>query len=93
MTFFLNPELPTRTLWQNLRTVGAAENPLNTGPMILSPDELNCYYSSDIVNNQPVYTPPVQTLQSEGVNFQTVSISTTKRESGTLGLKQSCNNI
>jgi hypothetical protein len=62
-----------------VRTFGAAESPLNTGPVIFSLDELNCYYSSDIGTNQPVYTPAAQTRQSEGFNFQTVSIFTTKR--------------
>jgi hypothetical protein len=79
MNRFLNPELPAKTLWQNLRTVGAAKNPLDTGPVIFSPDELNCYYSSDIVTDPPVYTPSAQTPQSEGFNFRMASISTTKR--------------
>jgi hypothetical protein len=61
-----------------LKTVGAAKNPLDTGPVIFSPDELNCYYSSDVVTDQPVDTPSAQTPQSEGFNFRTVSISTTK---------------
>jgi hypothetical protein len=70
-------ELPANTLWQNLRTVGAAENPLDTGPVIFSPDKMNC---SDIVTDQPVYTLPARTPQSvDGFNFRTVSISTTKR--------------
>jgi hypothetical protein len=47
--------------------------------VIFLPDELNCYYSSDIVTNQSVNTPSAQTLQSEGFNFRTVSISTKKR--------------
>jgi hypothetical protein len=41
MTRFLNSELPAKILWQNLRTVGVEENPLDTGPVIFSPDELN----------------------------------------------------
>jgi hypothetical protein len=74
ITHFLNHELAMTKI---LRTVGAAENPLDTGPVIFSPDELSCCYSSDIMTNQPVYTP-LYSPQSEGVNFQTVSISTTK---------------
>jgi hypothetical protein len=65
-----------KTLWKNLRTVGAAENQLDTGSVIFSPDELNCYYSADIVTNQPASL--ARTPQSETLNFQTVSISTAK---------------
>lgn len=49
MAKFLNPSLPSRVLWKNLKMIGATEDP-SDGPVIFSPEELNTFYSLDAVN-------------------------------------------
>jgi hypothetical protein len=53
MTKFLDPLLPSRILWRNMRPVGAAEDKLNSGLIIFYPDELHGFYSSDVVDDLP----------------------------------------
>jgi hypothetical protein len=42
---FFNPSSPSQILWKNLQMVGAAEDKLETGPVMFSEDELNTFYS------------------------------------------------
>jgi Reverse transcriptase (RNA-dependent DNA polymerase) len=80
MAKFLNPSLPSRVLWKNLRSVGAAEDKLDAGPIIFSPDELNNYYSSDVVRDLPnTNTNSSTSNQSDHFIFRTVSFFDVKK--------------
>jgi hypothetical protein len=57
MAKFLNPSLPSNILWKNLKIVGAAQDKLDTGPVLFSSEELNSFYSLDTVTDLP---PPVR---------------------------------
>jgi hypothetical protein len=78
MARFLNPSLSSKILWKNLRSVGAVDSSLDTAPVIFSPDELNVFYSSNIVVDPPSPRPSSQTLRTGLFNFRTVSISEVK---------------
>jgi hypothetical protein len=54
MAKFLNPSLPSNVLWKKLKSIGAAEDKLDTGSVIFSPDELNTFYSLDPGVDLPV---------------------------------------
>jgi hypothetical protein len=46
MATFLNLSLPTGIFWKNMKD-------LDSGPIMFSPDELNTFYSSDVVGDLP----------------------------------------
>jgi hypothetical protein len=73
MAKLLNPSLPSGVLWRNLRVVGVAENKLDSCPIMFPPDELNTFYSSEVVRNLPnsntVFSP---SNQSDHFIFRTV---------------------
>jgi hypothetical protein len=52
MAKFLNPYLPSKTLWKNLNHL-CAENTLDTAPVIFSLNDLNSFYSSDTKADLP----------------------------------------
>jgi len=80
MAKFLNPLLPPKILWKNLKLVGAAEDKLDSSPVIFSPDELNSFYSSDIVTDLPDSSlPPSSSNQSDHFDFRTVTFSVVKQ--------------
>jgi Reverse transcriptase (RNA-dependent DNA polymerase) len=80
MAKFLNPSLPSRVLWKNLRSVGAAEDKLDSGPIMFSPDELNNFYSSDTVPYSPnTSSNPSISNQPDKFVFRTVSFFDVKK--------------
>jgi hypothetical protein len=78
MAKLLNPSLATGVLWRNLRVVGVAENKLDSGPIMFPPDELNTFYSSDVVRDLP-NTNSVLSNQSDHFIFRTVSFCDVKK--------------
>jgi hypothetical protein len=85
MAKFLNPSLPTGILWKNLKVAGVSENKLNSGPIMFSPDELNTFYSSDVVGDLPnsntVLSP---SNQSDHFIFRSVSFCDVKKAIGSV---------
>jgi hypothetical protein len=80
MAKFLNPSLPSKTLWKNLRAIGAAGDKLDTGPIIFSPDELNTFYSLDVDVDLPGPSIPSSiSNESDLFAFRTVPFSDVKR--------------
>jgi Reverse transcriptase (RNA-dependent DNA polymerase) len=80
MAKFLNPSLPSRVLWKNLKMVGVAEDKLDSGPIIFSPDELNNFYSSDVAIDLPNSSTNSSTSnQSDQFTFRTVSFFDVKK--------------
>jgi hypothetical protein len=71
MARFLNPSLPTRILWKNFKSVGAAEDKLDYVLVLFSPDELNSFYSLDEpVEHAGTGTPTLTSYQSSIFAFQ-----------------------
>jgi Reverse transcriptase (RNA-dependent DNA polymerase) len=80
MAKFLNPSLPSKVLWRNLKLVGAAEDKLDNSPIIFSPDELNTFYSLDCDTDLPNSNETSSTSnQSNQFIFRTVSFSVVKQ--------------
>jgi hypothetical protein len=66
-----------------LKTVGAAEDKLDRGPVMFSADELNTLYSLDDKENLPGFNTSSSTSnQSNQFVFRNVSISEVKKFSG-----------
>jgi hypothetical protein len=79
MAKFLNPSLPSKILWKTLRTIGAAEDKLDTGLIIFSPDELNTFYSLDAGVDLPGLNIPLSiSNESDLFAFSTVPFSDVK---------------
>jgi hypothetical protein len=76
----LNPSLPSRVLWKNLKVVSATEDLLESGPVMFSPDQLNTFYSlnggADLPN--PSISSSIS-YQSDHFVFCTVSFSVVKQ--------------
>jgi hypothetical protein len=80
MAKFLNPSLPSRTLWKNLKQVGAAEDKLDTAPIIFTPNELNTFYAMDSVPDLPNASLVSSTSnQPDRFIFRTVPLSIVKQ--------------
>jgi Reverse transcriptase (RNA-dependent DNA polymerase) len=80
MAKFLNPSLPSGILWKNLRSVGAAEDKMDSGPVIFSADELNRSYSlNDGVTLLDSSNISSTSNQSEKFVFRTVSFFVVKQ--------------
>jgi Reverse transcriptase (RNA-dependent DNA polymerase) len=79
MARFLNPSLPSNILWNNLKSVGAAENKLDTGPVLFSPDELNDFYSLNSGADLPDPSSTPNSSQSDQFVFRTVPFSDVKQ--------------
>jgi Reverse transcriptase (RNA-dependent DNA polymerase) len=56
MSRFLNPNLPSKTLWRNLEAVGAKDSSDNN--VIFTPDQLNAHFTS--VTNDNLIDPPLR---------------------------------
>jgi hypothetical protein len=54
--------------------VGVAENKLDSGPIMFSPDELNTFYSLDVVRNLPQYC----LLKSHAVGLDGIPLKSLK---------------
>jgi retron-type reverse transcriptase len=78
MAKFLNPSLPSNVLWKNLKVVGAAEDKLDTGPVLFPPDELNTFYSLDVAVDLPSPSFSPTSNRSDLFVFHTVSFSAVK---------------
>jgi hypothetical protein len=86
MTKFLNPSLPSKTLWKNLKLIGAAEDTLDTAPVIFSPNDLNSFYSSHVSVELPESRiPPIDSNLTDPFVFRTVPFSTVKRAIRSIG--------
>jgi Reverse transcriptase (RNA-dependent DNA polymerase) len=79
MAKFLNPSLPSNILWKNLKTIGAAEDKLDTGPVLFSPEELNTFYSLDTLIDLPSPCVSSTSNRSDHFVFRTVSFSVVKQ--------------
>jgi hypothetical protein len=80
MAKFLNPSLPSQILWNNLKMVGAADDKLDTGPVLFSADELNTFYSLDSGTVLSSINSTSSILnQSNLFTFRTVSFFEVKR--------------
>jgi hypothetical protein len=80
MAKLLAPSPPSVVLRRNLRVVGVAENKLDSGPIMFSPDELNTFYSSDVVRDLPNSNTVLSSSnQSDHFIFRTVSFCDVKK--------------
>jgi hypothetical protein len=71
---------PSKIIWKNLRAIGAAQDKLDTGPIIFSPDELNTFYSLDSGVDLPgPIIPSTASNESDLFAFHTVPFSDVKR--------------
>jgi hypothetical protein len=62
-----------------LKIVGAAEDRLDAGPILSSPEELNTFYSIDaVVDLPPTNVLQLTSNQSDSFVFRTVSFSEVK---------------
>jgi Reverse transcriptase (RNA-dependent DNA polymerase) len=86
MAKFLNPSLPPEILWKNLKTIGAAEDKLDSVPILFSPDELNISYSlnAEVELPRPNTSSPISN-QSDYFGFCTVSFSDVKQAIRSIG--------
>jgi hypothetical protein len=71
MSKFLNPNLPSKTLWKNLDVLGIRKD--EQAPLHLSLDSLNSYFAK-ISSSRPIVCPPRANLNS-GFTFSAVSTS------------------
>jgi Reverse transcriptase (RNA-dependent DNA polymerase) len=74
----LNPSLPSKILWKNLKSIGVTENQHDSGPIIFSPDQLNNFYCSSPVVDTPGTNLEQQSAECNQFSFQTVSLSVVK---------------